>query len=99
MHRANKRLHMICGMLPICLCRTSGDNMTRDEDNLLHEQNDSDEKRVGLLGNFRPDASEHIALIQEMRTHKNVGINRFLSIMFWLGLVLVFAGIVYRLMK
>ena len=73
--------------------------MTEDEENGIHEQNDSDEKRVGLSGNFRPDASEHIALIQEMRTHKNPGINRFLSIAFWIGIALIFVHVVYRFLK
>ena len=72
--------------------------MTEQKGNEINDYNDSDEKRVSLLGSFRSDTSEHINFIQEMRTHKHSGINRFLSIVFWIGAIIIFMHIVLRFM-
>ena len=73
--------------------------MTENEDKDSADQNNSDEKRIGLLGNFRPDASEHISLIQEMRTHKNPFINRIMWIASAIVIILILLHLVLRVSK
>ena len=73
--------------------------MTENEKDDSADQNDSDEKRVGLVGDYHPDTSENIALIQEMRTHKNTFINRIMWIASAIVIILILLHLVLRVSK